>query len=156
MAIDRLSAPAALQRHRRLVTQFAKFGLVGVSNTLIAYAVFTVLEEVFGVWYVAASGIGFAIGATYGFLLNRSWTFADHGAQRGAAMRWFIVQGCGLLLDLALIAAFVEGAHLNKLIAQAFATVIVTVITFFANRRWTFRAHLGGGDADPAAATIPS
>ncbi len=143
-----------LKRHRPLVEQFAKFGLVGVSNTLITYAVFTVLEEGFGVWYIAASGIGFAVGATNGFLLNRSWTFRGHDAQGGAALRWVLVQGCGLLLDLALIAGFVEGAHLNKLVAQAFATVIVVVITFFVNRRWTFRAHLPRADADPSPAVV--
>jgi putative flippase GtrA len=156
VAIERVSAPSALHRHRHVAAQFVKFGLVGVSNTLIAFAVFTLLEEVLGVWYVAASGIGFAVGATNGFLLNRSWTFAGHGGDGGAAVRWFVVQGCGLLLNLALIAAFVELGHLNKLVGQAFATVIVTVITFFVNRRWTFRAHLPRADADPAAATIPS
>ena len=128
--------------------QFAKFGVVGISNTLITYAVFTLLEEVFGVWYIAASGIGFAVGATNGFLLNRSWTFRGHGGGNSAAVRWFIVQGCGLVLDLVLIAAFVAGAGFNKLVGQAFATVIVVVITFFVNRRWTFRAHLGLAEAE--------
>ncbi len=144
-----------MQRHGPLVTQFAKFGVVGVSNTLLTYAVFILLEEGLGVWYIAASGIGFAVGATNGFLLNRSWTFRGHGQGGSAAVRWFIVQGCGLLLDLALIAGFVEGAKLNKLIAQAFATVIVVVITFFVNRRWTFKAHLPRAEAEPPAVVAP-
>ena len=155
MPSDRTPTISPLQRHRRIVEQFAKFGVVGISNTLITYAVFTLLEEVFGVWYIAASGIGFAVGATNGFLLNRSWTFRGHGDDNGAAVRWFVVQGSGLLLDLALIAAFVEGAHLNKLVAQAFATVIVVFITFFVNRRWTFRAHLPRPDADPSPVVVP-
>ncbi len=58
--------------------QFVKFGIVGVSNTLLAFAVYTVLLKVFGVWYVAASAIGFASGAVNGFLLNRRWTFREH------------------------------------------------------------------------------
>jgi len=152
---DPVPPTSAMQRHLPLVAQFAKFGVVGLSNTIITYAVFTLLEEGFGVWYIAASGIGFAVGATNGFLLNRSWTFRGHGENSGAAVRWFIVQGCGLLLDLALIATFVELGHLNKLIAQAFATVIVVVITFFINRRWTFRAHLPRADADSPPAVAP-
>jgi putative flippase GtrA len=151
VSTERSPATSVVQRHGPLVAQFAKFGVVGVSNTLITYGVFTLLEEVFGVWYIAASGIGFAVGATNGFLLNRSWTFRGHGEGSGAAVRWFIVQGCGLLLDLALIAGFVEIGKLNKLIAQAFATMIVVVITFFVNRRWTFRAHLPRAEADPAS-----
>jgi len=154
MPTERVTPRSAFTRHRLLVTQFAKFGLVGVSNTLITYGVFTLLEEVFGVWYIAASGIGFAVGAVNGYLLNRSWTFRGHGVGHDAALRWMVVQGCGLLLDLALIAAFVEGAKLNKLVGQAFATAIVVVITFFVNRRWTFRAHLPPVDAEAASAVV--
>ncbi len=150
------SSPSGLTRHRPIVEQFAKFGVVGISNTLIAYGLFTLLEEVFGVWYIAASGIGFAVGATNGFLLNRSWTFRGHGTGHDAALRWIVVQGCGLVLDLVLIAGFVAGAGLNKLVGQAFATAIVVVITFFVNRRWTFRAHLPRAEADPPSTVASS
>jgi putative flippase GtrA len=122
-----------------LVLQFVKFGIVGVSNTLIAFAVYTLLLKVFGVWYVAASGIGFAIGAVNGFLWNRAWTFRGHVGDALTPVRWFVVQTCGLLLDLGLVYLFVDGAGLDELLGQALTTVIVTLITFFVNRAWTFR-----------------
>jgi putative flippase GtrA len=132
-------------RARRLevamVAQFVKFGIVGVSNTLLAFAVYTVLLKVFGVWYIAASGIGFAVGAVNGFLLNRRWTFKDHVGDALTPVRWTVVQGCGLLLNLGLVYTFVSDAGLDKLVGQAFATAIVVVLTFFANRAWTFRMH---------------
>jgi putative flippase GtrA len=124
-----------------LVLQFVKFGIVGVSNTLIAFAVYTLLLKVFGVWYVAASGIGFAIGAVNGFLWNRAWTFKDHVGDALTPVRWFVVQGCGLLLDLGLVYALVDGAGLDKLVGQALTTVVETVITFFVNRAWTFKSR---------------
>ncbi len=124
-----------------LVLQFVKFGLVGVSNTLIAFAVYTLLLKAFGVWYVAASGIGFAIGAVNGFLWNRAWTFKGHVGDALTPVRWFVVQGCGLLLDLGLVYVLVDGAGMDKLLGQAATTVVVTVITFFVNRAWTFRGH---------------
>src|SRR3984957_3346798 len=124
-----------------LLLQFVKFGIVGVSNTLIAFAVYTLLLKVFGVWYVAASGIGFALGAVNGFLWNRAWTFKGHVGDALTPVRWFVVQGCGLLLDLALVYALVDGAHLDKLVGQALTTLVVTVITFFVNRAWTFKGH---------------
>ncbi len=124
-----------------LLLQFVKFGIVGVSNTLIAFAVYTLLLKVFGVWYVAASGIGFALGAVNGFLWNRAWTFKGHVGDALTPVRWFVVQGCGLLLDLALVYALVDGAGLDKLFGQALTTLVVTVITFFVNRAWTFKGH---------------
>ncbi len=124
-----------------LFLQFLKFGIVGVSNTLIFFAVYTLLLKVFGVWYVAASGIGFAVGAVNGFLWNRAWTFKGHVGDALTPVRWFIVQGGGLLLNLGLVYTFVDGVGLDELLGQAVTIVIVTLVTFFVNRAWTFRGH---------------
>jgi putative flippase GtrA len=124
-----------------LVGQFVKFGIVGVSNTLIFFLVYTLLLKVFGVWYVAASGIGFAVGATNGFLWNRRWTFREHVGDALTPVRWFVVQTSGLFLNLGLVYLFVDGAGLGELLGQAVTIVIVTLTTFFANRAWTFKTH---------------
>jgi putative flippase GtrA len=87
------------------------------------------------------SAIGFAVGATNGFLLNRRWTFREHVGDTLTPVRWAIVQGCGLAVNEGLLYLFVHDAGLDKLLAQACATVFVTISTFFANRAWTFRVH---------------
>jgi putative flippase GtrA len=131
--LARLSAP--------MLVQFVKFGIVGVSNTLLAFAIYTTLLKGFGVWYLAASAIGFVVGAVNGFLLNRRWTFSGHVGDALTPVRWGVVQGCGLALNEGLLYLFVDGAGVEKLLGQAFATAIVTVITFVVNRAWTFRMH---------------
>jgi len=137
------SSVATLARRLRapLLIQFLKFGTVGVSNTLLTFAVYTFLLKVVGVWYLAASAIGFIVGATNGFLLNRRWTFRGHVGDAFTPVRWGIVQGCGLGLNLGLLYVLVHDAGLDELLGQAFATAVVTVITFFVNRAWTFRGH---------------
>ena len=122
-----------------VLIQFLKFGVVGISNTLITFIIYTILLKVFGVWYLAASAIGFMVGATNGFLLNRRWTFKEHVGDSLTPVRWAVVQGCGLGVNELLLYLLVNNAGLDKLIAQAVATVVVTVTTFFANRAWTFR-----------------
>jgi putative flippase GtrA len=122
-----------------VLVQFVKFGIVGISNTLITFVVYTILLKVFGVWYIAASAIGFIVGATNGFLLNRRWTFADHVGDALTPVRWGIVQTCGLGLNLGLLYLLVHDAGVDELVAQALATVVVTVSTFLVNRAWTFR-----------------
>src|SRR3954451_10293544 len=134
-------AAAAPHARTHVVLQFVKFGIVGVSNTLLTFAVYGVLLKVFGVWYLAASAIGFIAGATNGFLLNRRWTFRGHVGDAFTPVRWAIVQGCGLGINVGLLYLFVHDAGIEKLLAQAFATAVVTVTTFFANRAWTFRAQ---------------
>jgi putative flippase GtrA len=135
-----LPGPAARLR-APVVVQLVKFGIVGVSNTLLTFLVYTLLLKVFGVWYLAASAVGFGVGATNGFLLNRRWTFREHVGDTLTPVRWAIVQGCGLGINEGLLFLFVHDVRLDKLLAQACATVVVTLSTFFANRAWTFRMH---------------
>jgi putative flippase GtrA len=147
---SRLPAPAGLagRLSAPVVIQFVKFGIVGVSNTLLTLIVYTILLKVFGVWYLAASAIGFIVGATNGFVLNRKWTFREHVGDALTPVRWGVVQTCGLAVDEALLYVFVHDAHLDKLLAQVFATAVVTVTTFFVNRAWTFKMH------PPAAGSV--
>jgi putative flippase GtrA len=134
-----------------VVVQFVKFGIVGVSNTLLTLVVYTVLLKVFGVWYLAASAIGFIVGAVNGFLLNRRWTFREHVGDALTPVRWGVVQTCGLGVDELLLYVLVHDAHLDKLLAQVCATAVVTVTTFFVNRAWTFRVHAPVAIADADA-----
>jgi putative flippase GtrA len=124
-----------------LLIQLLKFGIVGISNTLLTFAVYTFLLKVAGVWYLAASAIGFVVGATNGFLLNRRWTFREHVGDALTPVRWAIVQGSGLGVNEGLLFVFVHEARIDKLLAQVAATAVVTLTTFFANRAWTFRMH---------------
>ena len=135
----RVLAPDGRTRVPHVLVQFVKFGIVGISNTLLTFAVYTVLLKVFGVWYIAASAIGFIVGATNGFLLNRRWTFAGHVGDALTPVRWAVVQTVGLGLNLGLLYLLVHDAGLDELIAQALATIVVTITTFLVNRAWTFR-----------------
>ena len=140
-----------------LLVQLVKFGIVGISNTLLTFAVYTLLLKVFGVWYLAASAIGFGVGAVNGFLLNRRWTFRGHVGDALTPVRWTIVQGCGLGINEGLLYLFVHDAGIEKLLAQGFATAVVTITTFTANRAWTFRTHQPVPPAaGPVAAGAPA
>ena len=136
---ERNSSPIPFAHARHVTTQFVKFGVVGVSNTLLSFAVYTLLLKVFGLWYVAASALGFAVGAVNGFLLNRRWTFHGHVGDAFTPLRWTIVQGAGLGANTGLVYLFVDGLSMDKLLGQIPATAIVTVLTFLVNRSWTFR-----------------
>jgi len=125
--------------HSHVLVQFVKFGIVGISNTLLTFLIYALLVKLLGVWYLGASAIGFAAGATNGFLLNRRWTFRNHVGDSLTPVRWAIVQGAGLALDEGLLYVLVHDAHVEKLLAQLAAIVVVTVSCFFANRAWTFR-----------------
>jgi putative flippase GtrA len=145
--------------YRPVIVQLLRFGLVGVSNTLLTLAVYTLLVRELGVWYLLASAIGFVVGAVNGFLLNRSWTFRGHRGDAFTPLRWTVVQGCGLALDEALLYASVHALAVDKLAGQALAIVVVVLVTFFANRIWTFRMPpiaQPGAPPQPASPASPA
>jgi putative flippase GtrA len=60
----------------RKYAQFIKFNIVGVLNTGVDFAVFTLLLGV-NVPYQAAQCVSYAAGTLNSFLLNKFWTFKD-------------------------------------------------------------------------------
>ena len=68
--------------NRAEAARFARFCLVGVSNTLLTLATFTLLVPA-----APASALGFAVGAINGYVLNRSWTFRSRRRGVGTVTR---------------------------------------------------------------------
>jgi putative flippase GtrA len=143
--------PLARRLGAPVLIQFIKFGIVGISNTLLTLAVYTLLLKVFGVWYLGASAIGFVAGTINSFLLNRRWTFRGHVGDSLTPVRWTVVQCTGLAINEGLLYVFVNNAGMDKLVSQILATAVVTVTTFVANRAWTFRTHAAVPVADGEA-----
>jgi putative flippase GtrA len=116
--------------------QIVRYCAVGVVNTLVSLALDALLLTA-GAPLLVASACAFGAGATTGYALNRRWTF---GARASAAAGgvYAVVSLCGLGLDTALV-HLLHGAGLSPLVAFVVALAIVTLATFAANRRLTFR-----------------
>ena len=137
-----MRVPAALQRFDApMVRQFVKYGIVGASNTVLTFIIYTVLVEVLGVEYVIALLAGYVVGSLNSYMLNRHWTFrAGHLAHTSVGPRFATVQIVAIGVNAALLVLFVDGLHVHKILAQAILTVPVLAVTFFVNRAWSFAA----------------
>jgi putative flippase GtrA len=120
---------------RPLVRQFARFALVGVSNTTLSWLAYPALLAVGTEAVPAAAAAAFALGALNGYVWNSRWTFASAG-RRFALLRYVGVQLAGLAGTASLV--WVLAGSAGRYLAYALATVVVTLGTFAANRRWTF------------------
>jgi len=124
-------------KRQRTATAFARYTLVGAGATLAHWALLAALVEVAALPAWAASGAGAVLGAQLGFFGNRRVTFDHQGPMAPAWRRFMLTAAAGALLGMAIVAAGVAlGAH--YLLAQVAATALVLVVTFSANRRWTF------------------
>jgi putative flippase GtrA len=136
---------------RRVIAQFARFGTVGVTNTVISFVAYAAALRL-GVRYLPAGAGAFALGALNGFLLNRAWTFRHRGPALAAGSRYVVVQLVGLVATVALLRLAVQGAGLPRLPAQVAAAVPVTLLCFALSRRWVF----GAAPSDAAVAPHPA
>ena len=123
--------------------QFIKFGIVGVSNTLIHY--FTYLICIFaGCHYLIASVIGFFVSVVNAFYWNNKYVFVkEENATRSlwqAFLKTFLsYAGTGLVLENVLLVIWVRFLHVPEAIAPLVTLLITIPINFILNKFWAFK-----------------
>jgi putative flippase GtrA len=124
----------------RELAKAARFALVGVSNTLIDFGVFTVLAQLLSVNVYLSQVLGYCAGTLNSYVLNRSWTFRSKGRFFSPALARFLALNlCMLALSTGLLYLLFDVVGLPKLGAKAGATAITMVVSFLVNRFWVFR-----------------
>jgi putative flippase GtrA len=121
---------------RAEVTRFVRFGVVGASNTVLTLVAYELLTRM-GVEATVASGLGFALGAANGYVLNRSWTFHARGGA-GTLVRYVVVQGMGALLSAAGVGLATSDLSLRRLAAECVVLPGVTLVTYALARTVVF------------------
>lgn len=130
--------PRALQSEK--LRQFVKYGVSGGSAVLVHFLVLTALVELTGLDATIATGIGFLVGCVVNYSIQHKWVFAASGNHRQFVLRYTGVTAATFFLNLAIF----HGLHALLgwwyVIAQAVATVLVFLVNFEINRRFTFKA----------------
>jgi putative flippase GtrA len=114
-------------------------------GTAAHFAVLVALVEGFDSAPVVASSAGFVVGAVVNYLLNRRYTFRTAHGHLYAFPRFMGVSVLGMLLNGVVMALMLHVSAINYVASQVFATGLVLLWNFSANRWWTFRARLPAG-----------
>lgn len=125
------------------IKQFIKFGVVGVSNTLISYVVYVVLVY-FKTHYIVASIIGFIISVLNAYYWNNKYVFKEQ--QREQRIWWKTLvktfvsyAGTGLVLSNVLLIIWVEWAGVSEMLAPILNLLITVPLNFVMNKYWAFK-----------------
>lgn len=120
------------------VRQFVKYGVVGASNTVLTFVVFSIFVTL-GLHEAIALVIGYGAGSLNSYFFNRHWTFRAHDvAHRTAGSRFAVVQAGAIAVNEVALYIFVHHLGVGKIPSQAILTLPVLAITFFLNRWWSF------------------
>lgn len=127
----------------KVLLQFIKFGIVGLSNTVISYVVYAFFTFV-GVPYVIANIIGFIVSVLNSFFWNNRYVFKKNCEEERSTgwtlVKTFIAYGCtGLVLNNILLVLLVEKIMVNKYYAPALILIITIPLNFLINKYWAFK-----------------
>jgi len=131
--------------------QFIKFGIVGVSNTLIFYIMYVVSLLFFQklnwfgtVDYLIAQAIAFVLSVLWSFYWNNKTVFkTEEGQQRNlwkALLKTYVSYSfTGLFLSSALLALWVDILYVSEFVAPIINLLISVPLNFLINKFWTFK-----------------
>ncbi|MEW4372539.1 GtrA family protein [Paenibacillus kandeliae] len=116
--------------------QAVRFAAVGVSNTVIDFVVFMLLQNLTGV--AAAQILGYSAGTANSYYWNRKWTFArEKGWDVGELIRFLVVNICVALITS--IAISLVPSTIPVWIAKIAVTILGLGINFGFSKLWVFR-----------------
>ena len=132
-------AGRALRRPQNWI-ELAKFCVVGASGYAINLGVYVLLLRVGDLHYLPAATCSFVVAVTNNYTWNRYWTFrGKRGHLYYQGLRFLIVSLVALGANLLVLRGLVA-AEVDKILAQAIAIVVVTPLSFTANKLWSFRS----------------
>lgn len=118
--------------------QLLRYGVVGVLNSGIGYAVIFVCMGVFG-WRPVTSNIaGYAVGIVISFVLNRNFTFRSIGAAGSELRRFLLIFALAYLANLAVLLVMVHWVEMAAGWAQVVAGVVYFVLSFVLSKFYVF------------------
>ena len=132
------------------ILQFFKFGIVGLSNTVISYVIYVIALLVFqtvsvseNIDYLAAQVIAFILSVLWSFYWNNKYVFDDVGRERNivqALLKTYISYAfTGLFLNSILAVLWVQVFDINKMFAPIINLLISVPINFVMNKFWAFK-----------------
>lgn len=132
------------------VIQFVKFGIVGLSNTVVSYVlnvlVLLALQPFEVKWdFVAGNMVAFVLSVLWSFYWNNRLVFkAQNGEKRSiwrTLMKTYIAYGfTGIILNNVLSLLWISVLGISKYIAPLLNLVLSVPLNFIINKFWAFKA----------------
>ena len=122
-----------------IIVQFLKFGIVGISNTVISLATYYILIYL-GMSYIFANTIGFFLGTMNAYYWNNKYVFKKR--QLGNIkpfLKTIMSYGSTFLLGTIILIFLVQGLGISEVLAPVLNMIITIPINFLLNKFWAFK-----------------
>lgn len=127
-------------RYPRLA-KLARYLISGGTAAGVDLVLLYAFTEWLHIWYLLSSIFAFIIAFVVSFVLQKFWTFQDHGrdnmhVQAGV---YLAVAVTNLALNTLLVYVFVQNVGLHYIFAQIAASALIAIESFFVYQHFIFR-----------------
>ena len=130
-------------RYKHSIYQFLRFCIVGLSNTLIGYVVYS-LCVFLGMHYLLANLVGFLVSVVNAFYWSNKYVFAKgNGEYRN--LYWSFIKtilayaSTGIVLNSILLWLLIDQWHISEYLAPLLILMVTVPTNFIMNKYWSFK-----------------
>lgn len=134
---------------KRNLVQFIKFGIVGVSNTLVSYllnllCLFLLDKYDVAYDYVIANMVAFVLSVLWSFFWNERFVFTEkqdsyQSNRLVRLLKMYLSYGfTGIILNNVLSFLWISMLGISKVIAPLINSAVGVPINYALNKKWTF------------------
>jgi putative flippase GtrA len=139
---------------KNTIIQFIKFGIVGFSNTVIAYIIYASLVYL-GLHYVFANIMAFIISVLNSFFWNNKYVFKNETTNKHSIfyslLKTYISYAfSGIVIGNVLLFFLIDVLHISKYLAPFFGLFISVPLNFILNKKWAFKPVIENKDKENA------
>ena len=125
--------------NHKSIIQFIKFGIVGISNTLLTALTIWILLKLLHCSDYVSNLIGYIVGLLNSFIWNRKWTFESKTKVSDTLFKFILTFAICYLLQLGNLYLLLHFTHIDSYICQLLSIVVYTIINFILNKNYTFK-----------------
>jgi putative flippase GtrA len=118
------------------VYKFSVVGLSGVATNMLSTLV---LKEIFHLEKYIANTVGFTLGITLNYIINRIWTFESSRPIKNEITKFYLIAGIGITLNHLIVYLTHEQLIMNFYLAKVVAVCGIFSWNFIMHSRYTFR-----------------
>ena len=127
-----------MMKNKTLI-QVLKYGLIGISNTLITAVVIALLLKGFECSDFFSNSMGYIAGVLNSFVWNKKWTFQSDDKWGRSALRFGIAFTVCYALQYSLVLFLNKSLTIDPLYNHYVGMAFYTFINFIANKYYTFK-----------------
>ena len=130
-------------RHRHHGLEAFRFLVVGGANFVLTFVVFFSLLKVFGIDYLVALFVSWAVGMAFSYVLNFTWVFRPEEKLqfRARLAKYLAANLVSILLNMVALRIIVDATGYDPFWVQCALIPLIVVFNYSTAKFWSLRAE---------------